>query len=220
MNLLLSVVALVALIGTCAAGDSKGFGGWNVGRATFYGTDAWSIHKGSCGYGWLDKNVATGWDVVAISDRAHDYYGSCGKCKEVRCKPMNFADGYGQWLERSKVCFNDWSSVVVMVTDTCPCVYPDNYSSNKRWCCGDMYHFDLSVWAFERLAEKKWGVIGITWRDVPCWYKPKNPARQPWWYKTSPQPWWEKAPQGWNPSMDTRRSAARFQNGLTWGKKH
>jgi hypothetical protein len=24
------------------------------------GTDAWSIHKGSCGYGWLDKSVRTG----------------------------------------------------------------------------------------------------------------------------------------------------------------
>jgi hypothetical protein len=24
------------------------------------GTDAWSIHKGSCGYGWLDRDVMTG----------------------------------------------------------------------------------------------------------------------------------------------------------------
>jgi len=24
------------------------------------GTDAWSIHKGSCGYNWLDRSVATG----------------------------------------------------------------------------------------------------------------------------------------------------------------
>jgi hypothetical protein len=24
------------------------------------GADAWSIHKGGCGYGWLDKDVATG----------------------------------------------------------------------------------------------------------------------------------------------------------------
>lgn len=38
-----------------------------------------------------------------------------------------------------------------MITDTCPCVYPDNYASNKRWCCGDMYHLDLSVWAYEKV---------------------------------------------------------------------
>lgn len=111
------------------------------------GTDAWSIHKGSCGYGWLDRAVATGgargatdtgwqtavaaasdtpqvtareeyfvtifillawgkelatssapptpdqaancflllpipchtgWDVAAITDKAHDFHGSCG----------------------------------------------------------------------------------------------------------------------------------------------
>jgi hypothetical protein len=42
---------------------------------------------------------------------------------------------------------------VVMITDTCPCYYPDNYASNKRWCCGDMYHLDLSVWAFEKVCE-------------------------------------------------------------------
>lgn len=38
-----------------------------------------------------------------------------------------------------------------MVTDTCPCHYPNNYASNKRWCCGDMPHIDLSVWAYERV---------------------------------------------------------------------
>jgi hypothetical protein len=43
-------------------------------------------------------------------------------------------------------------SVVIKVTDTCPCNYPNNWYSNKRWCCGDMPHFDLSVWAFERVS--------------------------------------------------------------------
>jgi hypothetical protein len=28
--------------------------------------DAWSIHKGSCGYGWLDKTVMTGELGVAV----------------------------------------------------------------------------------------------------------------------------------------------------------
>ena len=47
-------------------------------RATFYGVDAWSIHKGSCGYGQLAEDVGTGWDVAALSDAAHDFKGSCG----------------------------------------------------------------------------------------------------------------------------------------------
>ena len=65
---------------------------------------------------------------------------------------MNFADGYGQWLDRKEVCFSKSASVVVMITDTCPCHYPDNYVSNKRWCCGDMYHLDLSVWSYEKVS--------------------------------------------------------------------
>jgi expansin (peptidoglycan-binding protein) len=42
-----------------------------------------------------------------------------------------------------------------------------------------MYHLDLSIWAFERLAQTKWGVIAVKWRDVPCWHRPKTPARLP-----------------------------------------
>ena len=116
----------------------------------------------------------------------------------MRCRQANFADGYGQWLERTNVCFNDYASVVVMVTDTCPCNYPNNAYSNRRWCCGDMYHLDMSQWAFEKLAQNKWGVIAVSWRDVPCWYKPKNPARVPSWSKPTPQPWWYRQPWGFN----------------------
>jgi hypothetical protein len=65
---------------------------------------------------------------------------------------MNFNDGYGQWLSRSNVCYNNYASVVVMVTDTCACHYPNNYHSNKRWCCMDMYHLDMSVWAYEKVG--------------------------------------------------------------------
>jgi hypothetical protein len=79
---------------------------------------------------------------------------------------MNFADGYGQWLDRKEVCFSKSASVVVMITDTCPCHYPDNYVSNKRWCCGDMYHLDLSVWAYEKVSWQQvyvggWDEVGL-----------------------------------------------------------
>jgi hypothetical protein len=127
----------------------------------------------------------------------------------VRCRNGGFNDGYGQWLERNRVCFNEHASVVVMVTDTCPCYYPGNAYSNKRWCCGDIYHLDLSVWAYEKLAEKKWGVIGVSWRDVPCWYRPKSPAKQPGWAGgASPQPWWMRRPDNWNRNRDKRLALA------------
>jgi hypothetical protein len=35
------------------------------------------------------------------------------------------------------------------------CNYPSNYYSNKRWCCGDVPHLDLSVYAFAKLADVK-----------------------------------------------------------------
>jgi hypothetical protein len=43
------------------------------------------------------------------------------------------------------MCKDSEASVVITVTDTCPCQYANNYYSNKRWCCGDMVsiHRDL-----------------------------------------------------------------------------
>ena len=37
------------------------------------------------------------------------------------------------------------------ITDSCQCAYSPNSYSNKRWCCGDMQHFDLSVWTFQKV---------------------------------------------------------------------
>lgn len=68
---------------------------------------------------------------------------------------MSFADGYGQWLDRKDACYDQRSSVVVMITDTCPCYYPNNYASNKRWCCGDMHHLDMSIWAYEKVGSQQ-----------------------------------------------------------------
>lgn len=31
------------------------------------------------------------------------------------------------------------------------------HNSNRRWCCGDQDHLDLSVFAFAKLADTKWG---------------------------------------------------------------
>jgi hypothetical protein len=65
-----------------------------------------------------------------------------------------------------------------------------------------------------QLAQKRWGVIGIQWRDAPCWYKPRKAARVPKWIKPTPQPWWEKAPQAWNEAMDRRiNNRFRYQIG-------
>ncbi|WIA28939.1 hypothetical protein OEZ86_011463 [Tetradesmus obliquus] len=194
-----TLLALVALVATLQA--AAGQGQWHDGRATFYGKDGWSIHKGSCMFGYLDETAGTGWDTAAISDASGDYQGSCGKCKEVKCKATGFRDGYGQWIDRKDVCFDTSASVVVTITDTCPCSYPGNYYSNKRWCCGDMYHMDLSLWAFEKLADTKWGVIGLSWRDVPCWHKPNKRAKNKYGQRSGPD---MGPPGGWYAALDKR----------------
>ena len=57
-------------------------------------------------------------------------------------------------------------------TDTCECHYEANAESNRRWCCGDVPHFDLSYWAFAGLntarAPESLGVVGVQFRRVPC----------------------------------------------------
>ena len=57
----------------------------------------------------------------------------CSKCKEIKCKKATFKDGYGAALDRNGACYDESASVVVTITDTCPCVYPGNSYSNKRW---------------------------------------------------------------------------------------
>ncbi|GFH32161.1 predicted protein [Haematococcus lacustris] len=112
------------------------------------------------------------------------------------------AAGYGNQLDRKSVCYDESATVVVQITDVCPCNYPTNYYSNKRWCCGDMYHLDISTYAFEKLADKKWGVIAMKYRQVPCGYVPNKVASVP--RGSSPSPPEYAAPWGWSASKDKR----------------
>ncbi|KAI7842555.1 hypothetical protein COHA_003792 [Chlorella ohadii] len=160
-TLSLSAVLLVACAAAGAAADSGA--GWRTGRATHYSApgDQWTIHDGSCTHKYIWPDIGPGWDAGAISDQNDEFIGSCGRCYEIRCNPIKFKDGYGAELDRKSVCYDPSASVVIQIVDACPCSYPGNYYSNKRWCCGDMDHFDISVWAFEKLADLKWGVIAL-----------------------------------------------------------
>ncbi|KFM27413.1 hypothetical protein F751_1190 [Auxenochlorella protothecoides] len=61
----------------------------SVPLQTYYGTDGWSIHTGSCGFGYQWPDVGTGFDVAAIADAAPEFGGSCGRCYEVKCDPQS-----------------------------------------------------------------------------------------------------------------------------------
>ncbi|KAG1668660.1 hypothetical protein FOA52_001267 [Chlamydomonas sp. UWO 241] len=144
--------------------------GWRTGRATWYDDDpSMSVHDGSCMYGYLGGRYGGegNWHVGAINDGNPLFSGSCGKCFEVKCEPMNFKDNYGQELGRKGAC-SSTSSINVAITDNCPCHKPGNEYSNQRWCCGDMDHLDVGIWAFRDMADPGLGVIGIKYRPVDC----------------------------------------------------
>ncbi|GFH18963.1 uncharacterized protein HaLaN_15847 [Haematococcus lacustris] len=144
-----------------ASGSAKIDWQWKSGRASWYGNGDWPIHIGGCGYDYLWKDEGTGWDVAALADVSPDYYDSCGLCYEIACDPTWTSDYYGEKFDRSRVCYDSSASVVVRIVDTCQCTYPANWWSNKRWCCGDKAHFDVSMWAFEKgaLALKAWNGV-------------------------------------------------------------
>jgi len=182
---------------------------FKIARGSYYGIDPSkgdSIDIGSCGFGHIGKGEACGnncLDITALSDTNPRYPRSCGRCYEIGCVKSTFTDGYGQIMDRSKDCIDPDATLVVRVTDTCPCVYPNNAYSNKRWCCGDtndLPHFDMSVQAFEKLAPLAVGVIGLRHREVPCWYQPPKIAKRPSKYtKPNPIPSGQKnRGRGWN----------------------
>jgi hypothetical protein len=54
----------------------------------------------------------------------------CGQCLEISCDPAWIQDNYGQKLDRTWSCYNNQESVVVRVTDTCPCTYPREFATD------------------------------------------------------------------------------------------
>ncbi|GMH44424.1 hypothetical protein BSKO_12376 [Bryopsis sp. KO-2023] len=69
-------IAVLVVFGFLSAVEAD----WREGRATFYGDQPWlwDINKGSCGFGQLDPNKGTGWDIAAMPDGHYEYSGSCG----------------------------------------------------------------------------------------------------------------------------------------------
>ncbi|KAG1668661.1 hypothetical protein FOA52_001268 [Chlamydomonas sp. UWO 241] len=164
--LLMLPLLMLAMCGLVSGQDD----GWRTGRATWYDDDpSMSVHDGSCMYGYLGGRYGGegNWHVGAMNDGNPLYAGSCGKCFEIKCEPMNFKDNYGQELGRDGAC-SSTDPINVVMTDTCPCSKPGNEYSNQRWCCGDMDHFDLGIWAFRNMADTSLGVIGIKYRPIDC----------------------------------------------------
>ena len=145
---------------------------WMDARATWYGgkdgpgPDGMSIYTGSCGYGKnLDNHFVSAWQT----DGGYDWglTDKCGQCYEVLC-----VDGHTRGLDWSEL--GPWGgcveagrkSVTVKISDSCPCHHPN--AGNKRWCCGDRVHLDLSYIAFDAIALRHRGVVDLKVRPADC----------------------------------------------------
>lgn len=152
---------------------------WRFGRATFYGdAPGDDLAAGACGYGPSLGGSSYGADAVAaVADASPELNGGpsngatspCGRCFELRCVPSLVPADGGTLPRCGAACRRDAQPLRVRVTDACPCLYAANEASNKRWCCGDTPHFDLSAAAFDKLAtSRQAGVLGVAFRRVPC----------------------------------------------------
>lgn len=78
-----SVVTLLISLAPVIAASAYSEGSWVDARATFFGRDAWSLHEGSCSYGFVCPNrwsneLASGYDLTAISDQSPLFKGHRG----------------------------------------------------------------------------------------------------------------------------------------------
>jgi len=130
------------------------------------GPDGMSIYTGSCGFGQnLGNHFVSAWQT----DGGYDWglTDKCGQCYEVLC-----VDGQTRGLDWSDL--GPWGgcvepgrkSVTVKISDSCPCHHPN--AGNKRWCCGDVVHLDLSYIAFDAIALRHRGVVDLKVRPADC----------------------------------------------------
>ncbi|KAL3137553.1 hypothetical protein ABBQ38_004834 [Trebouxia sp. C0009 RCD-2024] len=64
------MAARFVMVVALALGSASAQSDWKVGRATFYGTDGWSIHQGSCGFYYIFELADTKWGVIGLQWRA------------------------------------------------------------------------------------------------------------------------------------------------------
>lgn len=67
------------------------------------------------------------------------------------------------------------NSIYIHVTDNCPCLQYDGGSTTVTGdnppCCGNVNHFDLSYYGFEKLAHPNYGLMNLQFRPVDCYTK-------------------------------------------------
>lgn len=100
--------------------------------------------------------------VAAMNTAGLNNTDECGTCYAVSC-----IDGPTRGLPGSEFtdsgCISN-KSITVMITDSCPCDHAN--PNNKKWCCGDTTHMDLSYMAFGMIANHSKGVVDMKWERL------------------------------------------------------
>lgn len=178
-------VLLVATLTGSTGSQAQAMTSSPLGRATFYGAgDGFTLNDGSCAChkqnvesSWLNSRCESGFCfdyigsprpspgsgmVAAINTAGLNNTDECGTCYAVSC-----VNGPTRGLPGSEFrdsgCISD-KSITVMITDSCPCDHAN--PDNKKWCCGDTTHLDLSFMAFGSIANHSKGVVDIKFEKL------------------------------------------------------
>lgn len=155
---------------------------WKTASATFYGnreyngdqdaiTDGtcacWKASKyGICYNNWCFQSITDPKMVGAINTKGSENTHLCGICVEIKCTSGRYRGLDWSEFGSDKVCYNENDSIIIQITDSCPEIHRN--PNNAKYCSVAHRHFDLSFWAFGKLAEHKWGVIDINYKFVDC----------------------------------------------------
>ncbi|KAI8465691.1 MAG: hypothetical protein J3K34DRAFT_395999 [Monoraphidium minutum] len=154
--------------------------GWDIAALS----DAHPKYSGSCGRcyevrcdpTWVRDGYGENMDRSFVCREGSVVLRTTDTC------PCNYP-GNGRWMFGGELRLAARAPRHLSSTDrTTPAIKPSEsapppqYYSNKRWCCGDQDHLDISVWAFQKLADMKWGVIPVQYREVDCGHQPSKKA--------------------------------------------
>lgn len=59
-------------------------------------------------------------------------------------------------------CRDNTTTNVITIIDSCPCIFVGG--RRQQFCCGPIDHFDLSFWAFDKLAHPLYGSMMLEYR--------------------------------------------------------
>lgn len=106
---------------------------------------------GACGYGDLNQSGYSKHAAVAVSGALFERGQACGGCFEVRC------------VDHIRWCRQGSPSIVVTATDFCA----PNYglaSDYGGWCNYPREHFEMSSFAFGKIAVRQADIIPVQYR--------------------------------------------------------